>query len=497
MKLNDRQKDDALRYAERLASESDERTVTDAIEKTGKFRNNPTIKKIWDNVQILIEIIKSPLFQRTVTFGAVAAILYLVSPIDIIPDVILGIGLIDDAFILSTMLAGVVSNIKKDPLKAAEFIDSLPPHLKTAASKLFGLTAGAFAGYKAGEVAGEYLLQGILGLGITVIAALIVKDLFAAAGVILPFGFGQGTGQALNYGNIYEQEYGFVGGRSFGLTIAALGFLSASIGGVIHLNILRRKGMKYDWCREDEHGEALSLQEIQGKDEIPMNGSIDKLTMQLVLICLGYLMAYGMMAILGNLVGSLKSILFGFNFLLGVIAAALIKGINNFLMKKKIVRRQHISAFLMTRLSGFFFDVMIVAGVAAIRINVLSNYWPIIIVLGLVGAFSTYFYTYYTAKTLFPAYAQEQFMVTYGMLTGTASTGIVLLRELDPDFRTPASENLVYQNFPAMVFGFPMMLLAAVAPVKPIMTLLIMVGFFAAMNLILFRSKIFKKKNKS
>ena len=42
-----------------------------------------------------------------------------------------------------------------------------------------------------------YLLQGILGLGITVIAALIVKDLFAAAGVLLPFGFGQGTGQAL------------------------------------------------------------------------------------------------------------------------------------------------------------------------------------------------------------------------------------------------------------------------------------------------------------
>ena len=342
-----------------------------------------------------------------------------------------------------------------------------------------------------------YLLQGVLGLGITVVAAWITKDLFAAGGVILPFGFGQGTGQALNYGSIYEQEYGFVGGRSFGLTIAALGFLSASIGGVIHLNILRQKGMKYDWCREEETAETLSLQEIQGKDEIPMNGSIDKLTMQLVLIGLGYLIAYGMMAILGNLVGSLRSILFGFNFLLGVIAAALIKGINNFLMKKRIVRRQHISSFLMTRLSGFFFDVMIVAGVAAIRINVLSRYWFVIILLGLVGAFSTYFYTRYVSKTLFPSYMQEQFMVTYGMLTGTASTGIVLLRELDPDFKTPASENLVYQNFPAMVFGFPMMLLAAVAPVKPIMTLLIMAAFFAAMNLILFRSKLFKGKKKS
>ena len=45
----------------------------------------------------------------------------------------------------------------------------------------------------------------------------------------------------MNYGTIYETEFGFEGGKSFGLTIAALGFLSASIGGVIHLNLLKRK----------------------------------------------------------------------------------------------------------------------------------------------------------------------------------------------------------------------------------------------------------------
>ena len=339
-----------------------------------------------------------------------------------------------------------------------------------------------------------YLLQGILGLGITLLFALFVKDMFAAAGIILPFGYGQGTGQALNYGNIYEMEHGFVGGRSFGLTIAALGFLSASIGGVIHLNILRKKGLKYDWDHEEQETEALSLQDVQAPNEIPMNGSIDKLTMQLVLIALAYLMAYGMMVGLGSVVGALKSILFGFNFLLGVIAATIIKALNNFLMKKGIVKRQHISSFLMTRLSGFFFDIMIVAGVAAIRINVLSNYWPVIIILGLVGAFSTYFYVHYVSKTLFPEYVEEQFMVTYGMLTGTASTGIILLRELDPDFKTPASENLVYQNFPAMVFGFPMMLLAAIAPEKPVLVLIIMIAFFIVMNLILFRNQIFRKK---
>lgn len=341
-----------------------------------------------------------------------------------------------------------------------------------------------------------YLLQGILGLGITLIVAYFVKGLFKAAGVILPFGYGQGTGQALNYGNIYEQEHGFVGGRSFGLAVAALGFLSASIGGVIHLNILRKKGLDYDFGHKDEETQALSLQDVQGKDEIPMNGSIDKLTMQLVLIFLSYLAAYGMMAGLGKLAGGLKSILFGFNFLLGVVAATVIKFLNGFLMKHGVVKRQHISPFLMTRISGFFFDLMIIAGIAAIRINVLKDYWLVLLILGVVGAVATYFYTHFIAKKLFPGYTEEQFMVTYGMLTGTASTGIVLLRELDPDFKTPAAENLVYQNFPAMVFGFPLMLLATLAPTHPYITFLILVGFFLVMNLILFRSFIFKKKKK-
>ena len=86
----------------------------------------------------------------------------------------------------------------------------------------------------------------------------------------------------------------------------------------------------------------------------------------------------------------------------------------------------------------------------------------------------------------------------YGMLTGTASTGIILLREIDGDFKTPASDNMVYQNIPAIVFGLPLMFLATLAPTHPILTLIIFVAFFAVLNIILFRKKIFGffKKNK-
>ncbi|MBR2335479.1 MAG: hypothetical protein IKB23_06110 [Clostridia bacterium] len=338
-----------------------------------------------------------------------------------------------------------------------------------------------------------YLIQAIFGFGITMIAALVIKGFFPAAGMLLPFGFGQGTGQALNYGNIYEIENGFVGGKSFGLTIAALGFLSASIGGVIHLNIMKKRGRLKKSERSDG---SLHSEKVETMNEIPMQESMDKMTVQIALIMVAYIAAYFLMYGLGKLLPGMRSVIYGFNFLLGVLTATIFKLTINFLRIKKIIRKKYVNNFLMTRASNFFFDIMVVAGVAAIRLDILENYWGIMLILGVVGAVITFVYNRFVAKKLFPDYYEEQFLMMYGMLTGTASTGIILLREIDGEFRTPASDNMVYQNFPAIAFGFPMMFLATLAPVKPVMTMIIFVVFFALMNIILFRSKIFKKRKK-
>lgn len=336
-----------------------------------------------------------------------------------------------------------------------------------------------------------YLLQAVVGFSITLIAAQLIEGFFPAAGVLLPFGYGQGTGQALNYGGIYEADFGFADGKSFGLTIAALGFLSASFGGVIHLNILRHQGKIQP---RDSEARRLLAEEIQSEDESPMQESMDKLTTQIALIAASYLLAYLMMFILGNLLPGMKSVIYGFNFLLGVLAATLVKAVMNWMRKRNIIRREHRNYFLMTRASNFFFDLMVVAGIAAIRLSALERYWGIMLILGVVGLTITYVYNLIVARKLFPEYPEEQFLTMYGMLTGTASTGVILLREIDGDFKTPASDNMVYQNFPAIVFGFPLMLLATLAPVKPVLTLIVLFLFFIVMNVILFRSFIFRKK---
>ncbi len=340
-----------------------------------------------------------------------------------------------------------------------------------------------------------YLLQGFVGMGITILAAMMIKGFFPASGLLLAFGFGQGTGQAMNYGNIYELEHGFVGGKTFGLTIAAVGFLCASFGGVIHLQILKRKKKKI--INNVSESEELAMADIiQEKNEIPMQGSMDKMTFEIAFVMIAYLITYLIIFWLGVLLPGMRSVIYGFNFLIGVLSAMLIKQVLKLLKKFSISKREYINDFLMTRVSNFFFDLMVVAGIAAIRLGVLKNYWGIMIILGVAGFIITYFYNRIVAKTLFPAYCEEQFMMMYGMLTGTASTGTILLREIDGEFKTPASDNMVYQNFPAIVFGFPLMILATLAPKKPILTFLILVAFFLVLNIILFRSFIFKKRRK-
>ena len=339
-----------------------------------------------------------------------------------------------------------------------------------------------------------YLIQAFAGLIITIVAVwgLNTDGMISAAGILLAFGFGQGTGQALNYGNIYEQDYGFVGGANFGLTVAALGFLVACIGGVIYINVMRRKGQ----IRIDNSVRRSTLADYEDENELPAVSSIDKMTVQFAIVLAVYAISFGIMYGLSLLLPSVEETLFGFNFLIGVLLTVPAKMLLNKLYDKKIVKKRIINNYMMDRISGLAFDLMIVAGVAAIQLPLLATYWGVLIILAVAGTLLTFFYVNWVCKKIFPSYRHEQFLAFFGMLTGTASTGMILLREIDGSYRTPASENLVYQSLPAIVFGFPLMFLAPWAAESNMTALIvcIIVGVcFVALNILLFRRSIFKK----
>ena len=60
-----------------------------------------------------------------------------------------------------------------------------------------------------------YLIQGVVGLLITLAFFYLFKGkVFASSGILLPLGYGQGPGQAFNWGLTFENSYGFVNGHA-------------------------------------------------------------------------------------------------------------------------------------------------------------------------------------------------------------------------------------------------------------------------------------------
>ena len=349
-----------------------------------------------------------------------------------------------------------------------------------------------------------YLVQAIIGLGITILLSVtVMKELFYASGLLLPMGYGQGTGQALNIGNVFK-TFGFEDGPSFGLAIAALGFLVACIVGVIYLNILRKKGKLT--VQEQRIADNKLDTNIYASDEAPLNESVDKLTIQVAFVVGIYILTYLIMLglstlaveFLGNFgVKTLKPLIWGFNFLLGSIVAIVVKMVVGRLRKKGIMTHTYINSYMMNRLSGMFFDAMIVAGIAAINWHNLQGLLVPLLIICIIGGVGTFIYVKIVAKKIFPNYEHEMFFSMFGMLTGTASTGMILLREIDPNFETPAANNLVLQQVPAIVFGAPLLLLMSFAAESLFNSLIVFgicVLMFIVYNIILFRKQIFKKK---
>ena len=351
-----------------------------------------------------------------------------------------------------------------------------------------------------------YLIQAIIGLIITIsLAQPIVDGLIEGSGVLLALGFGQGTGQAMNFGKAFADQvtimpdYYLKNGKDFGLAIAALGFLCASIGGVIYLNILKKQG-KVKVVKTEET-EELGLADVQAKDEIGLNESIDKFSLQLAFVTIVYAASYGVMALLIKLIKdpNTQRTIFGFNFLIGTFLAIGLKNLFRFMRKLGWIHHQYLNNFMLNRISGVAFDIMIVSGIAVINIELLKSYWLVLLLMTIFGAIATFIFIRFVCRRFHKEYKYEQFFGMYGMLTGTASTGIILLREIDPNFETPASDNMVYQNLPAIIFGFPMLMIikeAVKSRENALAVLGILFGYLAFLLILLFRRQIFKKRKK-
>lgn len=364
--------------------------------------------------------------------------------------------------------------------------------------------AGLGVAVKSGAViVSTYVIQGIVGLIISIgLAYTFMPGFFKASGLLLPMGYGQGPGQANNIGSTYE-KLGFVGGHSYGIAIAATGFLVACIIGVIYLNVGQRKGyfVKKDYS---ERAGSVEVDSFQDENEAPISQSIDRLSIQCALILAVYILTFlvtlGITWLLANyapgVANLLNSMLWGFNFIFGSLFAVIVRSIISKFRKSNIMKMQYQNNYLLSRISGLAFDIMIICGIATINFEDLSGLWIPFVLTAVIGGIVTFVHLRLLTKKVYPEYEQEAFLSMFGMLTGTISSGILLVREIDPEFKTPAANNLVTGSSTAIGFGAPILIFVGMAAKSTAMTFVVF-GILIVYLAILLAIALAGKKKKS
>jgi ESS family glutamate:Na+ symporter len=298
------------------------------------------------------------------------------------------------------------------------------------------------------------VLQGIVGL-VCVLGWNSISggpNLHTGLGMLLPLGFNQGPGPALTLGSQWEREAGLENGAQLGLIMAALGYAWCCVIGVGVVAWGRMRGWNRAKGRDELDSNDAAVAEAPRVGPRPAeHGKLEPLTAQIVAVALVYLITWVFLEAVN------QQILWSFHFLVATGFALVLRP-----LAARLPHGNPLDDDLLARMSSVIVDVATCAALAAVSVSVLgANLLPMLLI-STVGGIVTLLACLWMAQRAFPTRPFEHAIVTYGSLTGTATTGLALLRMLDPQLEGPAARNYVLAVTPSAVLGLPLFVLIQV-----------------------------------
>lgn len=110
--LSRKKRESALAMAHALQQEELQSAEASVSGRLGRMCRG-AVKRVWGKVERLWEWFRSPDVPKRVKMTIIGALLYLVLPLDALPDAIPGVGLLDDAFVIGTVFAQVAGAVER------------------------------------------------------------------------------------------------------------------------------------------------------------------------------------------------------------------------------------------------------------------------------------------------------------------------------------------------------------------------------------------------
>ena len=360
--------------------------------------------------------------------------------------------LLQRLYLPSSVVGGVVGLVI-----LACFGEHLPAEIGTTASKCPGflinvIFATIFLGAavpKVREVVdfalpqltlGQMIAWGqyVVGLGL---AGFVFTRLFgvpAAFGNLLEIGFEGGHGTVGGMAEAFT-AYGWEDGIALGYTVATIGMIIGIVFGMGMIQIAHRRGIVrevkgFDARRPNERrGIHLRGRRPSAGLQTVFSDSIDSLAWHVAVVGLAMLIGLGIHCCI-----PLK----GFPLFPLCMIGGVILTVGARLLRRDLL----VDRVQMERISGASLDFLVVSAVATIRLDVVVRNWQPLVILVAAGAVWSVWCVFYVAPRIFRTAWFERAIAEFGQATGVTATGLMLLRTVDPENRTPAAMSFGYKQ---------------------------------------------------
>ncbi len=295
--------------------------------------------------------------------------------------------------------------------------------------------------------------QYVVGIGLVFFLLGRLFNLNELFGVILPIGFEGGHGTAGGLGPLFG-KVGWEAGKDFALASATGGILGAIIVGMVLINWAVRKGIVAEKKPPSENIEEEDWTGIIPADQRPSAGRltvssdvIESLSLHLVIVAIAILIGYGFKELLILLEGAVPVLSkHGLLSSFPLFPLCMLGGLLVQLFATRFDPNDHIDHGTTRRIQNTALDFLVVAAIATIRLDVVAQGWiPLVVLIG-AGIIWNVFCVLFLARRVFKDAWFERAIAEMGQSMGVTATGLLLLRVVDPDYKTPAAEAFAFKQ---------------------------------------------------
>ncbi|MGJ9407014.1 sodium/glutamate symporter [Nesterenkonia aurantiaca] len=365
----------------------------------------------------------------------------------------LGWGWLEDGGLLTTGIFDVWAELPGlliSVVFATLFLGSRIPS-PVRAAKLVGpqLSIGVAYG------SGQYVVG--ITLGLLVLSPLLGVD--PIFGALLEIAFEGGHGTAAGMQPAFD-DMGIPEATDLALAIATVGLVFGILIGISVINWGVRTGRTRVIKNVSKQSKA-ELRGLYSKKENVSTGrmtarpsSIEPLTLHVAIvglaIIIGWLLLEGLVWVEDQLWGQPGSVFSEEGLtLLGYVPLfplAMIGGVIIQLILDRTDNTNLVDHETMKRIQGLALDILIVAALATISLEVIANFWETFLILSVAGILFCTTILLICTPRIIPEFWLERGIADFGQSMGVTATGLVLLRVADPYDESPALEAFGYKQ---------------------------------------------------